>query len=56
MYAFHFIFADKVFGPTSQTDIVYEQGTKAVALSALAGINGNTDGLFYLHKIVEMNW
>lgn len=31
---------DKVFGPTCQTDVVYEEGAKEVAMSALTGING----------------
>ncbi|KAL5220833.1 hypothetical protein ABZP36_025546 [Zizania latifolia] len=30
---------DKVFGPASQTDVVYEEGAKDVAMSALTGIN-----------------
>ncbi|KAG7944662.1 hypothetical protein I3843_15G114100 [Carya illinoinensis] len=32
-------FFDKVFGPASLTDTVYEEGVKNVALSALMGIN-----------------
>lgn len=35
-----FLTADKVFGPASITDAVYEEGVKNVALSALMGING----------------
>ena len=35
-----FLVSDKVFGPTSQTESVYEDGVKNVALSALMGING----------------
>jgi hypothetical protein len=31
---------DKVFGPACQTDVVYEEGAKDVAMSALIGING----------------
>jgi centromeric protein E len=31
---------DKVFGPSCQTDLVYEGGAKDVAMSALTGING----------------
>lgn len=31
---------DKVFGPACQTDVVYEEGAKDVAMSALTGING----------------
>lgn len=31
--------ADRVFGPTSSTYMVYEEGAKDVALSALKGIN-----------------
>lgn len=34
-------FPDKVFGPESSNDTVYEDGVKTVALSALMGINGN---------------
>ncbi|KAG8051823.1 hypothetical protein GUJ93_ZPchr0001g33167 [Zizania palustris] len=30
---------DKVFGPASQTEVVYEEGAKNVAMSALTGIN-----------------
>ncbi|CAM0876219.1 unnamed protein product [Alopecurus aequalis] len=30
---------DKVFGPSTQTDLVYEDGAKDVAMSALTGIN-----------------
>uniref|UniRef100_A0ACD5WC02 Uncharacterized protein n=1 Tax=Avena sativa TaxID=4498 RepID=A0ACD5WC02_AVESA len=30
---------DKVFGPSCQTDLVYEDGAKDVAMSALTGIN-----------------
>jgi centromeric protein E len=30
---------DKVFGPASQTEVVYEEGAKDVAMSALTGIN-----------------
>lgn len=30
---------DKVFGPACQTDVVYEEGAKDVAMSALKGIN-----------------
>ncbi|WVZ70768.1 hypothetical protein U9M48_019409 [Paspalum notatum var. saurae] len=30
---------DKVFGPNCQTDVVYEEGAKGVAMSALTGIN-----------------
>ncbi|KAL6884532.1 hypothetical protein ACP4OV_010468 [Aristida adscensionis] len=30
---------DKVFAPTSQTEVVYEEGAKDVAMSALTGIN-----------------
>jgi centromeric protein E len=29
-----------VFGPSSETDLVYEDGAKDVAMSALTGING----------------
>lgn len=32
---------DKVFGPASLTETVYEEGVKNVALSALMGINGS---------------
>lgn len=35
------IFPDRVFGPSSLTESVYEEGVKNVALSALMGINGN---------------
>jgi hypothetical protein len=35
-----FLTADKVFGPASVTEAVYEEGVKNVALSALMGING----------------
>lgn len=35
----HFV-SDKVFGPESFTENVYEDGVKNVALSALMGING----------------
>jgi centromeric protein E len=31
---------DKVFEPSCQTDLVYEDGAKDVAMSALTGING----------------
>lgn len=31
---------DKVFGPGCQTDLVYEDGAKDVAMSAMTGING----------------
>ena len=33
--------SDKVFGPESFTEDVYEDGVKNVALSALMGINGS---------------
>ncbi|KAL0442040.1 UNVERIFIED_CONTAM: Kinesin-like protein NACK1 [Sesamum radiatum] len=33
------MFSDKVFGPDCSTEIVYEDGVKTVALSALMGIN-----------------
>lgn len=36
-----FIHPDRVFGPSSLTETVYEEGVKNVALSALMGINGN---------------
>lgn len=32
-------FADRVFGPECETQKVYEEGAKHVALSALAGLN-----------------
>lgn len=35
-----FLIVDKVFGPASITEAVYEEGVKNVALSALMGING----------------
>lgn len=35
-----FVVVDKVFGPASLTEAVYEEGVKNVALSALMGING----------------
>lgn len=35
-----FLPVDKVFGPASLTEAVYEEGVKNVALSALMGING----------------
>jgi hypothetical protein len=38
---FVFPLSDKVFGPSSITEAVYEDGVKNVALSALMGINGN---------------
>lgn len=34
------VLADKVFGPATVTESVYEDGVKTVALSALMGING----------------
>lgn len=34
------VLADKVFGPETITETVYEEGVKTVALSALMGING----------------
>ena len=40
--------ADKVFGPASLTETVYEEGVKNVALSALMGINGSTYPLIHL--------
>ena len=36
-----FVIADKVFGPASLTEAVYEEGVKNVALSSLMGINGS---------------
>ena len=36
-----FVLSDRVFGPASITETVYEEGVKNVALSALMGINGN---------------
>jgi len=36
-----FLCSDKVFGPSCSTEMVYEEGVKNVALSALMGINGN---------------
>lgn len=44
-----FLPADKVFGPASITEAVYEEGVKNVALSALMGINGTVfDFMFIL--------
>ncbi|KAK6795748.1 hypothetical protein RDI58_009203 [Solanum bulbocastanum] len=45
---------DKVFGPDSITEAVYEEGVKNVALSSLMGINGNSlpptlKGRFYMN-------
>lgn len=40
-FIFTYYVADRVFGPTSRTQKVYEEGAKDVALSALSGINGN---------------
>jgi hypothetical protein len=37
---------DKVFGPACQTDVVYEEGAKDVAMSALTGINGIVNAQF----------
>lgn len=50
---FSFI-SDKVFGPDSITEAVYEEGVKNVALSSLMGINGNSlpptlKGSFYMN-------
>ena len=39
MHSFFFV-SDKVFGPESVTEDVYEDGVKNGALSALMGING----------------
>lgn len=36
------LLSDKVFGPGSLTEAVYEEGVKKVALSALMGINGTS--------------
>ena len=36
------LITDKVFGPASITEAVYEEGVKTVALSSLMGINGST--------------
>lgn len=52
---------DKVFGPASVTETVYEEGVKNVALSSLMGINGNASNLFYNCKttyffIPDINW
>jgi len=45
------LISDKVFGPESLTENVYEDGVKNVALSALMGINGtclfNDSSVFY---------
>lgn len=41
--------ADKVFGPDSSTEAVYEDGVKTVALSALMGINGK----FFLFFLIR---
>jgi centromeric protein E len=35
-----YVLSDKVFGPACPTDLVYEDGAKDVAMSALTGING----------------
>ncbi|KAB1212489.1 Kinesin-like protein NACK1 [Morella rubra] len=43
-----FIF-DKVFGPASPTETVYEEGVKNVALSALMGINEKAVNDIYRH-------
>jgi len=40
-----FLPADKVFGPASVTEAVYEEGVKKVALSALTGINGTASDI-----------
>jgi centromeric protein E len=37
---------DKIFGPACQTDVVYEEGAKDVAMSALTGINGTSIIIF----------
>ena len=47
MHSFFFV-SDKVFGPESVTEDVYEDGVKNVALSALMGINGRC----FMTKIV----
>lgn len=44
-----FLCSDKVFGPSCSTDMVYEEGVKNVALSALMGINGN------IYKVLSAN-
>lgn len=44
---------DKVFGPACQTDVVYEEGAKDVAMSALAGINGRLRPVSMLLAVVE---
>lgn len=45
---FGVLLPDKVFGPTSLTEVVYEEGAKDVALSALTGINGNIFNVCFL--------
>jgi hypothetical protein len=39
---------DKVFEPACQTDVVYEEGAKDVAMSALTGINGTSLHTFHI--------
>jgi centromeric protein E len=39
---------DNVFGPACQTDVVYEEGAKDVAMSALTGINGTSLHTFHI--------
>ena len=39
---FRVFFTDRVFGPESLTQQVYEQAAKDIALSTLSGVNGNT--------------
>jgi hypothetical protein len=39
---------DNVFGPACQTDVVYEEGAKDVAMSALTGINGASLHTFHI--------
>jgi hypothetical protein len=39
---------DKVFGPACQTDVVYEEGAKDVAMSALTGVNGRLIPILYV--------
>lgn len=53
--------ADKVFGPASITEEVYEEGVKNVALSALMGINGTVLGFIlqifvYLYHCVLLTF
>lgn len=45
------VLSDKVFGPATITESVYEEGVKTVALSALMGINGNIPTYISIHQI-----